>query len=39
MNKELRKAIFKNSFAVKLIEQLKIRLVEDFVVIKNLLTF
>ena len=29
----------KNSFTIKLIKQLKIRLIKDFVIIKNLLTF
>ena len=36
---ELRKIILKDSFAVKLIEQLKTRLIEGFVIIENLLTF
>ena len=36
---KLRKAIFENNFIIKLIKQLKIRLIENFIIIKNLLTF
>ena len=36
---ELKKAVFKNNFTIEFMEQLETRLVEDFVVIENLLTF
>ena len=39
MTDELRKAVFKNSFIIELIEQLEIRLVKGFVVVEGLLTF
>ena len=39
MTDKLRKVISKDSFVIKFIEQLEIRLIEGFVVIKNLLTF
>ena len=37
--KKLKKVISKDSFAVKLIKQLEIGWVEDFVIVKDLLTF
>ena len=36
---KLKKIISENSFTIKLIKQLEIRLIEGFIVIKNLLTF
>ena len=36
---KLRKIVFEDSFAIRFIKQLKIKSVEGFVVIKNLLTF
>ena len=36
---ELRKVIFENNFIIELIKQLETHSVEDFVVIKDLLTF